>query len=489
MSFSDFKKDASDKLDGYRPEVDAEALWAQLEPQIPKRENKRRFLFWLFLSGLAIGITALGWWYTSPSTTAPAAKQSINIAQSASPKEHKISKEQTPKTPRKTKTPVNTFSNTTETKTTSVSKKTNPESANTNTNTNTNHSNAFASANLSKTNPTPKSTTKNIIENFTNAEIVWQETTEAPPKNASNISINNLQTSRAPELKRMASRSTFKQLILKKFTVPLSVPERNISLIFSSKEAEQPQKEEIIRIQNKWQWSLGIHGGAGRLDQNLSIKDQEEQLYLEERLKTEKPLEALHGTLDFRIKHRSGIYLQTGLEYARMASRYYKKTTLQEDYILSNGIQKIYTNYQTGDSIAVYGPITLTNISESTKTRFNNFHTLNIPLMIGYQSNRGPWSWGAEAGVLVNAYFKKSGSISDRGFELYKLEQDEQNWFKNNLGLRPMVAVHAGYRIRPDWEIYLSPQYRFPINMSSVENPIKHRFSSLEIAAGVRVRL
>ena len=485
MSFSNFKKDAKNKLDGYRPEVDAEALWAQLEPQIPKKENKDRFFFWLFLGSLAIGLAAFGWWYSSPPVALPAPKPAINIAQNPNTTSSEIVQKQidpetnTQANPQVSK-PINKSSSTlaqtkkpTKTTTAKITKESNP--------------NSFVTT-TRKTATIQTEATKNIIATTPLSKILFQKEKEPSSKNILSFSHANKEGIQIQASKRMASLSIFEKLALKKINWPLATPERNTPLILAAEESDR-KEEALTRSKNKWQWTLGLSGGAGHLDQKLSLKDPRDQKYLEERLITEKNLEALHGALNFQVKHRSGVYLQTGLEYARMATRYYKKTQKIDDAIYPDGIKRIYTNFQTGDTTWVLGPVPFQEISESTKTRYNNFHTLNIPLMVGYQLSQKKWSFGIEAGVLVNAYLQKSGSIAAQDLELYNLGMDEQNWFKNNLGIRPMVAIQAGYRIRPDWEIYLSPQFRSPVKINTAGNPIDQSFSSLEMAAGIRFRL
>ena len=254
-------------------------------------------------------------------------------------------------------------------------------------------------------------------------------------------------------------------------------------------------KESVVeegirnRRKNNFQRFLGVHVGGGQLHQNLTLVDLSQNTLLNKRVKTETTLESIYAGLDLQIRHRNGFYFQTGLEYTRMATRFFQDSTRFSQALNEDGIQRIYVNSTTGDSTFVRGTTEVEVITMTTQKRFNSFHILQIPLITGYRHSYESWFFALEGGVLVSALFRKSGSIADEQGALYNLKEDEQGFFKNNLSLQPMVAFQAGYQFSSGWELYLSPQYRFPVKLNTVANPVQEKLSSLGGTVGIRIGL
>jgi len=50
-------------FDSYQPELDNDAIWEEIEPHLNKKKDRKYFIFWFLLVGLAIGF----WFYNNDS--------------------------------------------------------------------------------------------------------------------------------------------------------------------------------------------------------------------------------------------------------------------------------------------------------------------------------------------------------------------------------------------------------------------------------------
>lgn len=71
-----FENYAREQFSNHQVEVDAEALWANVYPEV-KKDNRGKKGLWIFLSGLLIGILGFGVFYFNQDTSAPLADDSL----------------------------------------------------------------------------------------------------------------------------------------------------------------------------------------------------------------------------------------------------------------------------------------------------------------------------------------------------------------------------------------------------------------------------
>ncbi len=468
MSFFNFTNDAKNKLDGYRPSIDAEALWEQIEPQLPEQKKKKRFFFWLWSGVFLIGMISLASWYflsqpksndralvnnpVAPTSIESTAENTMIMEQTSIANSNTINQSEQRITTATTK-PSSNGKNSQEINTkspiTSITKTTKP----------------YQSPTVPVDTQTRLPEDEQRIEKRITKTIADLET--SPLKNFPTVS---------QPIKLLA----LKPILFLESSTELSIP--------PIKESAE-EGINLNRRKNNFQAFLGVHVGGGRLHQNLNLVRDSRNNLLNNRLSTETTLESLYAGLDLQVRHRSGFYFQTGLEYTRMATQFFQDSITRSQLLIEDGIQRIYVNSSGRDSTFVRGTTTATAVTTTTKKRFNNFHILQIPLVAGYQHRYESWFFALEGGVLVSALFKKSGSIADEQGALYDLAKDEQALFKNNLSLQPIVAFQAGHQFSSGWELYLSPQYRLPVKLNTVSSPVEEKLSSLGCTVGIRIGL
>ncbi|MEL6635839.1 MAG: hypothetical protein AAFR05_03795 [Bacteroidota bacterium] len=464
MSFSDLNPDAQKKIEGYRPDIDAEALWRDIEPQLhPKK--RRRFVFWWYLLGgsgllflglvLVWGSSAVDFWGTTGpgpgSAVVPHPPEAILTPSGAAPLDP------APPAPA-----------------TSV--------------TSTGRAPASASTASGSFTPTSRVGTSSIVPKSAPAlgppedeEGVQQtETTQSPTR-----TVGNEDGTKPNGTERTAP-------LLPQALMPL---ERRINPL-----PWQAQIPSVLRPlpppppNSPSPWGLGLYFGPGASPRQLRTRGEAGASYRDLRAATETDLETLRGGVYLQWRHpRHHWYWQLGLEYTRSASRFEWSDQKSIDTINYNGLQRLEVNAATGDTTFVYGPTPQRQIHELTRRRYNYDHLLQVPLLLGYRYRWSAWSLSAEGGVLVNVWLRRTGAVAglnlDVGSEpepdLYDLGEDAQDYFGLRGRIVPMLGAKLAYELPQGWTFFAAPRYQFPLDLSQEAYLLRERRTVFSLGLGV----
>ncbi|MEM9821661.1 MAG: hypothetical protein AAF985_11335 [Bacteroidota bacterium] len=231
-------------------------------------------------------------------------------------------------------------------------------------------------------------------------------------------------------------------------------------------------------------WGFGAYAGLGYANRKLTRPGR--QTLVRYRQSVERELETLQLGLSIYYETHEHFYLRSGIEYSRMASCIHVDTVDVFGDTIANGIQSISINTITGDTTFNRGTIYNTRSIATVRTDYNYFHLIDIPLMVGYKVNLRKWTVGLEAGVLFNLLLKSQGILPVSFGQLYSISSDRAEWYRNHLGITPMVSGHFSYRLAPNRQIYLAPFYRFPKVFSTSAHPLTERLSLLGLQTGIR---
>ncbi len=479
MSLSDFNKNTQKKLSDYRPDIDAEALWQDLEPQLHPRKKRRGLIFWFFIglgvlgtSGLCYGLwsSAKGPLPTTNATSLPMMEQNT-VAESS------------------TSEAKNTATNSIEieaeedTKITSPQRPISPAANQASVQAKAGDSPTILPADPTMTNIAMKSTSTLVIENSS-------PTPEAPksddprPRSEPKPPTQNVSSS-LPAFLPLALKE---QLLFWDWTEAWVAPLRLAPLPDETlKNTSEEEKESP--------WRLGLGIGIGLGQQHLKAQNSAGLDYLALRKSSETALEILNGEVYLKWQHpQQNWYVQTGFNFMRLASRFDWSGEMISYSINPNGLQRIEINTSTGDTTMVYGPTPQKETVEFSRIRYGKQDLFQIPLSLGYVWKQNAWSFGVEAGAVLNIRVRRKGIIAGEqikessdmdALDFYDLSTDEDDWFKTQGGLGWMTGIRASYTLPSGLEIYAAPRFQFPMKFSTDQNPIQERWSTLSLGLGL----
>ena len=206
--------------------------------------------------------------------------------------------------------------------------------------------------------------------------------------------------------------------------------------------------------------------------------------YLTERKATQTQLEGYRAGLRLKYLTRSGFYLKTGLEVGIVKERFDRVITEEREEILPNQLLEVIT--QSDTTIYVYGNKPVTIIESKSWKVWNTYRSIGIPALVGYQRDKGKFSYGMELGAIYNLLYSFEGMLLDASLTP-KLDPE---YFKTKINTSLTGGVNLGYKLSQ--RMSAIAQLSFQHNLSSINNasnPIVQYNSQVGLGVGLQMKL
>lgn len=515
------------QVEQHKTPTDPDLLWQKIQAKQNLEEKpKRRFLiFWLL--GGALLLTSLGLWYIFASTDTNlsfnenenpienttinnAAKQTTDTKQTGTTKSNQTNSANQVTDSAKNTTPSNNLS--TDNK---KSSKTNPRNTTTDlnklksnkTNTNTNRSTKNERLATAKTKtpnttnaesyppaaPTPPSAISNLTKDTENQLPIVSTTTtdqseeqkkdekEASNKNNTNNTKVNSNAFAKSELLLITALNNLldDQMIANQF-------------VEAQKETKdfppyEYNKRLDIEQSKPWNFSTGLAYTYGKAPRSLATRNDTSEQYLLTRNDMETSLDAIRIDLDFRLENNSGFYLKSGIQYEQINERF-DAFTLRDSTIIDPNQVIAITYAMNGSSSETLGEGEQKVILWNRKKRYNRYHSIDIPFLIGYNATKEDrrLGWFVEGGASVNLWFKARGEVYDTSNQPIRLE-DNTNLFKTRTGISLITAAGANYRLANNFSLWASPTLKYHLSsITSNENTLDQKYLNIGLQVGIR---
>ena len=234
---------------------------------------------------------------------------------------------------------------------------------------------------------------------------------------------------------------------------------------------------------------LDVYAGPSLHFRSLTSRNEDVSDYINARDSTESLRMGMNAGV------RLSYYLPTGL-FAR-AGLHYQQVNELFDLIDATSIRDIITIdsiFDTNGQFIRVDRDTVTTTGTRIKKTYNRFHTVDIPLLVGYQIEHGDWSYGIQAGPVINIAFSKKGDIlTPNGVPGSFGDSNDPDYnpvFKDNLGLGVYGAGFIQRRIGENLFAFAEPHVLHRIKSITLDGyPIEHRQTVGGLALGVRIKL
>ncbi len=504
MKWQKFDKKVNNELSGHQSEVDIDALWGAIEPEVDainaEKKKRRRGVFWWFFGGLLLlSMIAIGLFLSE--------NDALDVA-------HLDTQNQTVEKPVIADFDKNKTAISTEDAVNDIAEK------------------EAAAANLNRENTLSdiqqKRLSKPVIfeksENFNaeklgkntildknadlsqNKSTAWEERT-FNEKSTIFIAENQLDLKEKVEQKTVETRNSIivgnsKLSVEHKnqlFLMPaISINNiegttsdlKRMTLSQDEKRAIEKDVREAIAeakkcAKKKFDVAVSFYGGVSLANRSLSSNgDSATTELVQLRQDTEQNLETLQLGAQFNWQHKqTGLALTSGINYTQINEKFeYRNNQVTVDSI--QGIESFYRNVN-GDTIAIMGMIPQTTTATIHKRYYNNYRLIDVPVLIGYRKQFGDFSIGAQAGVFVNLTLQTSGRFFAN--ETDDIDIDEADIFKTNVGLSYYVGATIDYHLNEKWTVFAAPNIRyFPNSFSKTNYGISQKYSLYGVNLGLQ---
>lgn len=210
---------------------------------------------------------------------------------------------------------------------------------------------------------------------------------------------------------------------------------------------------------------------------NLTAKEPEDDPYRQRRDDTEATLYGLSGGVRLSIVTRRGLALRTGIVYNRILERFNleKEGDTRIVQVVQAGTMDTITTVETGTTIV---------------RTYNRYHSIDIPLLLGYEIDAGNFNFSINAGAYFNIFARQKGKIlsqSDVPEFITSNNPQRINAFEKDLGISIYGSFGLNYRISSGLQLLIEPNVRYqlkPISLSTY--PLEQQYINVGLLLGVR---
>lgn len=177
----------------------------------------------------------------------------------------------------------------------------------------------------------------------------------------------------------------------------------------------------------------------------------------------------------------NGASIRAGINYSQVNEKF--------SYVQSNITQITYiTDPVTGDTTGTF----LTS-GTRYKTTNNKYHTIDIPLLLGFETGNGRIHANFNAGVVLNIYSWQKGESLDTSFRPVNISTGKGAslyQYKTNIGAGFMGGVSVYYKLNDQLHLLAEPYLRYnfsPMNKEMLS--LQEKFTTIGLRLGIRLDL
>ncbi len=476
MNLNDLENIIKSKYDAEQSDLNLDALWANVAPEIPREESNRKFIFWFMgfaLIFLSLGFTGL-YLFDSNSMTIeesfhPTDDESQILSEMMESKDgqtdQKVSQESIDQRigeDHEEDKQTDEGSNTVEFKKevmrleeTIVSMKEIVKSQN---------------ETLLQV-----ASTLNIVSKKMEAQV------NDPLKVATDK--DDLTFTEVKEEITGLRKSMIKLDLLTQKMSPLEFDESRKSLQVQLTDIRESKK----KIKNFYQ-SFEVLIGFGIAQKSLRSKENADENILKIRNENESTLEVLSFDLNYNRQLSEHLIFGTGLNYDLQTERTTHRFVNNEMVLIDDALLTTITD-EGGNLQELIGSGLTNARMTTTKTRYNYYQKISLPFRLSYFRDLGKWKYDIGIGTRVNLYSQQSGFIQEEINGEYDIRTDELDYFNAQWSTELLGVIGFNYKVTESISWRSTFNYHFGVNgWETKNNPINQRYHLLNFKSGIQYR-
>ena len=208
-----------------------------------------------------------------------------------------------------------------------------------------------------------------------------------------------------------------------------------------------------------------------------SYRDTGHSAYLQKRKEATSTIFAYSAGARINKVYANGISLQAGLNYSHVIEKF----KIEE----GNVIQQVFILNANGDTIGNY-----MTIGTRFRSNYNQYHTVDLPVMLGYEFGKNKWRAAFHAGAIVNMYSWQKGYMLDSAYKAVSISTSDAPspyQFKTNIGIGLSGSASLIFDMRENTKWFLEPYFRY--NLSTINKEaitLRQKFHSAGLRVGLR---
>lgn len=298
---------------------------------------------------------------------------------------------------------------------------------------------------------------------------------------------NDGKTGRTAKRNGIQSTEVLMASVSAKSSVMLSNHNQTIqSLIFAAYNRISPTTDCPSFKPKNFSFLLGVHGGVSYPLRNLSSKEDGSELATR-RDETESTMVSGNIGIDLLVRHQIGLEFGLGIQYLSLLERFDLERTVTTTE-MEFGVQAISVN-PLGDTTYITGMVPVTTTRTEKKRFYNKYKFTEIPITIGYSHEVKNWRIGGEAAVILGILTKTEGKVLDENEEIVDLNADHPSVSGAKFGASYYFGASLVHQFDSGFEMGLHPHARIsPTDYSTADYNVRSKYVHIGLNVSVRYR-
>jgi len=209
----------------------------------------------------------------------------------------------------------------------------------------------------------------------------------------------------------------------------------------------------------------------------LNARTTEYESYRQRRDEAETTLFGVSGGLRLSIVTRRGLALRTGFVYNRILERFSieKEGDTRIVFEIPAGTTDTITTIETGTTVI---------------RTYNRYHSIDIPLLLGYEIEAGKFNFNINSGVYFNIFARQKGEIlspTDMRALINSNNPQRINAFEKDFGISVFGSLGFNYLISPGLHLLVEPNIRYQLKPITLDTyPLEQQYINVGVLLGVR---
>ena len=228
-----------------------------------------------------------------------------------------------------------------------------------------------------------------------------------------------------------------------------------------------------------------LKSGVFRVNKQLETSDPALVDHIKQRESSEQPLEMVNLSTTLRLTRHSGLFLESGFDYAVINERF-DLQQLSTDTILELRPIRFLINASQDTTVLEVGLDQTEILNQSKWRQFNKHQLYTIPLSLGYTKSINRWKAEVQGTTLLS-YRTFSGIQLD----LNGLPSSSLSYHQSSLKVGMRIAFGISYALGEKWNLHFQPTYQYYWT-SFVDNEagysLNYHLYGLQLGLGYRLR-
>jgi Outer membrane protein beta-barrel domain len=213
----------------------------------------------------------------------------------------------------------------------------------------------------------------------------------------------------------------------------------------------------------------------------LTDSSKSNSAYLQQRKQSTSFSSAFSAGLRYTKVLRSGISFAAGLNYSQINEKF---------TVAENNISVVERTVDNRGNVISTDTITGTQY----KTSHNHYHSIDVPVLFGYEMGNDKIHVNINAGPVMNIYSWQHGQVLSQDSIPESISSGKSSslayQYKTNIGLGITGGVSVYYKLNDQLHVFAEPYFRYNFgSMNNSESPIQQKYTTIGMHIGLRLDL